>query len=73
MKPLEIKAARVRCGIKSKEMAKILGLKPFTYSMKENGNSPFTIEEVVTVGETLGLTMEQINDFFFDGILPLGK
>ncbi len=73
MKSLELKAARVRCGISQQEMAKKLGISTAAYSYKENGKYPFTLEEVPAVAKILGLTMEQVNDYLFDSRLPNGN
>lgn len=73
MKPMEIKGARARLGFTQRNMADKLNLSVATYNQKENGRVQFTDGEKVYIGEILGLSMEQINNFLYDGLLPLGK
>lgn len=73
MKPLEIKGARTRLGYKQRHMAEKLGMTLCTYNRKENGKSEFTDAEKVKVAELLGFTLEQMNDFLFDGLLPISS
>lgn len=72
MKPLEIKGARTRLGYTQQYMAEQLDISVDTYRKKERMNK-FTDTEKVKVTKLLGLTAEQVNDFFFDGQLPIGK
>ncbi len=72
MKPLEIKAARIRLRLTQKNMAKQLGITAESYGNKERGSVRFTAEEIVIVSRALGLNIVQVNDFFFDGGLPIG-
>ncbi len=71
MKPLEIKGARTRLGLSQKDMAKQLGIDAKNYGYKERGAVRFTAEEIVIVSRVLGFNIEQVNDFFFDGGLPI--
>ena len=73
MKPLEIKGARTRLGFTQKFMAEQLDISVDTYRKKERGSIKFADDEKVAVAKLLGLTAEQVNDFFFDGQLPIGK
>lgn len=73
MKPLEIKGARTRLGYKQRHMAEKLGMTLCTYCNKENGKSKFTDVEKVKIAELLGFTPEQMNEFLFDGVLPIGS
>lgn len=72
MKPLEIKGARTRLGYTQKYMAEQLGMSVFSYQKKESGQVKFAEEEKMKVGKILQLTLEQFNDFLFDGMLPIG-
>lgn len=72
MNPIEIRVARIRCGLTQKHMAEQLGISACSYSKKEKGEVRFTDPEKVAVTKVLGLTAEQVNDFFFDGKLPIG-
>ena len=73
MKPLEIKGARTRLGYKQQYMADALRISVDSYRKKERGVTKFTDAEKVTVANILGLNGQQINDFFFDGKLPIGN
>ena len=73
MKPLEIKGARARLGYKQQYMADNLGISVATYRKKERGVIRFTDKEKVKVTKLLELTPAQMNDFLFDGELPIGS
>lgn len=73
MKPLEIKGARARLGYKQQFMADNLGISVATYRKKESGVIRFTDKEKAAVTKLLELTTAQMNDFLFDGELPIGS
>lgn len=73
MKPLEIKGARTRLGYKQQFMADSLGISLPSYRKKESGAVRFTDAEKAKVGEILELTPCQLNDFLYDGILPISR
>ena len=73
MKPLEIKGARARLGYKQQFMADNLGISVATYRKKESGVIRFTDKEKAAVTKLLELTPAQMNDFLFDGGLPIGS
>lgn len=73
MKPLEIKGARARLGYKQQFMADNLGISVATYRKKESGVIRFTDKEKAVVTKLLELTPAQMNDFLFDGELPIGS
>lgn len=73
MKPLEIKGARTRLGYTQQYMADRLDISLDTYRKKEKGTIKFADTEKVTVAKLLELTAQQVNDFFFDGQLPIGN
>lgn len=72
MKPLEIKAARTRCGYSQAEVAAQLEMKQTTYAAKENGKVKFTDEQKLALAKILNLSPAQMNDFLYDGMLPIG-
>ena len=72
MKTREIAAARVKAGYSQKRLAIEMGMTQTTYSTKERGIVRFTPDELVKLAELLGLTYQQVNDFYFDGRLPTG-
>ena len=71
MKPLEIKGARTRLGLSQKYMAQQLNITEASYGKKERGLVRFTDPEKVTVARLLSLTAAQVNDYFFDGMVPI--
>ena len=71
MKPLEIKGARARLGYKQQYMADNLGISVATYRKKESGVIRFTDKEKIMVTKLRELTPAQMNDFLFDGELPI--
>ena len=71
MKPLEIKGARTRLGLSQKYMAQQLNITEASYGKKERGLVRFTDPEKVTVARLLNLTAAQVNDYFFDGMMPI--
>lgn len=71
MKPLEIKGARTRLGLSQKYMADKLNIAQDSYGKKERGIVRFTDPEKVIVAQVLGLTASQVNEYFFDGMMPM--
>lgn len=69
----EVKAARVRAGYSQADLAEKLGIASATYTDKESGRHRFTDEQKVMLTEIFGWTPQQMNDFFYDGILPIGS
>lgn len=70
MKPFEIKVARMRRNLSQKDMAKKLGISALSYSKKERGDVRFTDPEKVIVAKELALTAAEVNEYFFDGLMP---
>ncbi len=73
MKPLEIKGARARLGYTQQFMADQLGISAGSYSAKERGDTKFADNEKVQVAKLLKLSLSEMNDFLFDGVLPIGE
>ena len=73
MKPLENKGAGARLGYKKQFMPDNLGISVATYRKKESGVIRFTDKEKAVVTKLLELTPAQMNDFLFDGELPIGS
>ena len=71
MKPLEIKGARTRLGLSQKYMAQQLNITEASYGKKAPGLVRFSDPEEVTVARLLSLTAAQVNDYFFDGMMPI--
>jgi DNA-binding XRE family transcriptional regulator len=67
----EIKAQRIRLGLTQENVATELGMNVHTYRKKENGGSTFSEDEKLSLANVLHLCPEQLNDFLFDGKLPI--
>lgn len=72
MKYSEIRAERYKKGISMKEAADRLGISCSVYSQKERGKSRFSIDQIIVLAQMLDLNYAQVNDIFFDGLLPNG-
>lgn len=73
MKPLEIKGARARLGFTQQFMAEQLGISVASYSCKERGEIKFSDSEKVKIAELFQWTLVQMNDYLYDGQLPIGN
>lgn len=73
MKSSAIKAERVRCGYTQSEAAQMLGIPVSRFRAKEWGVSMWTDEEKVRLTEIYGLSVHQMNEYLYNGILPLDK
>lgn len=52
---------REKNSIKQEDMAKLIGLKTISgYCKKEKGNVPFSLEEIMTIADFFGLTLDQL-------------
>lgn len=71
MKPLEIKGARTRLGYTQRDVAEQLGMSLPSYRKKESGYIRFTDKEKADLAVLLMLSPEQINDYLYDGLLPI--
>lgn len=65
-----LKRTRYYKGYKQYQMADKIGLSRQTYNYKENGRLPFNAEEIIKISRELDLTLEEVNEIFFDGQLP---
>ena len=73
MKPLELKAARVRLGYSQQDIADLLEISIHSYHKKERGEVKFSDTEKIQVAKILGFTLEQLNYILYDGILPISN
>ena len=73
MKPLEIRGARARLGYTQQFMANELGISTASYAAKERGETKFADAEKVKVAKLFGWSLTEMNDFLFDGQLPIGN
>ena len=72
MKPREIKGARTRLGYTQQFMADQLNMTKDSYAKRETGVVRFTDKQKVQVARLLELTPWQMNDYLYDGELPIG-
>lgn len=59
-----LKAERIAKGFTVEEMGDVLGVTKGTYSKKENGKLPVTVEDFTLISNKLGVPPEQISIFF---------
>lgn len=59
-----LKAERIAKGFTVEEMGEVLGVTKGTYSKKENGKLPVTVEDFTLISNKLGIPPEQISIFF---------
>ncbi|MFD1203555.1 helix-turn-helix domain-containing protein [Sporosarcina contaminans] len=59
-----LKAERIAKGLTVQDMADVLEVTKGTYSKKENGKLPITVEDFSVISSKLGITPNDINIFF---------
>lgn len=65
----KLKAKRVEVGLTQVEIAELLGINFVTYQRKETGIRDFSIKEVIKLTDILKLTIEDVNEIFFNNKL----
>lgn len=68
-----LKSKRIFKGLLQRKAAEKLSLTEKTYNHKENGKVEFKANEILTISTILDLTMKDVNEIFFDNILPNGN
>ena len=71
MKPNKVKALRYQLGLSQKDVADELGITAQQYYRKENGKNKFDDVEKSKLRAILKLNIDDWNNLFYDGILPL--
>lgn len=66
MNQTEFKVAQIRSGLTVEEIARYLGINPVTVYRKSNGESEFTLSELVTLKKILKLSGEDVDRIFFN-------
>lgn len=61
----EIKAERIKAGLTQRQIAEKMFISPGSYNHKEQGNRPFSFEDVDAFGQALGLSKERLVEIFF--------
>ena len=65
----KLKAVRIEKGHTQKSLARIIGMSEKTYNRKELGLIEFTGKEILIISNTLNLTMDMVNEIFFENKL----
>lgn len=73
MNGMELSFARQRKKRTQQNMADVIKKSLDSYSKKERGEVSFFPDEIAAVVIDLDLTLDQMNDIFFDGLLPFRK
>lgn len=66
MNQTEFKVAQIRSGLTIDEIARNLEISPVTVYRKSNGESEFTLSELVTLKKILKLSSEDVDRIFFN-------
>jgi hypothetical protein len=73
MNTMELNVAMTRNNVTAKKMAEAIRKSHVSFNKKRCGDVPFNVNEVKSIASALSLTLEQVNDIFFDSNLPLSK
>ena len=65
----KLKGFRAMAGKTQPEMANELGMTTKSYNHKENNKAPIKVEEALNIALILGMTLDDVNDIFFDSKL----
>lgn len=65
----EFRVAMARAGVTNRELASGLGLSEQAFYNKLNGKAEFKNSEIKRLTTILALTMESVNEIFFDGVV----
>lgn len=66
-----LKSKRALYDLTQKNIAETIGTTEKTYNHKEQGKVDFKPNEIISISNKLKLTLEDINQIFFDGNLPI--
>ena len=73
MNTTELNVAMIRKGETAKTLSQRIGRSHVAFNSKRCGDVTFTVHEVLSLAEALSLTLDQVNEIFFDDKLPNGK
>jgi len=65
----KLKSIRILHSFTQENLAKRIGITPKTYNRKELGVVSFTIFEIIQLASVLNLTLDSVNEIFFDNKL----
>ena len=66
MNQIEFKVAQIRAGLSNEEIAKNLGINIVTFYRKFNGDSEFTLSELIKLKQIFGLSNDDVDRIFFN-------
>lgn len=69
MNLIELRVERIRSGFSQKQMADRLEMAEASYNRKETGLREFSCGEIKKVAKVLDLTLQRVNEIFFDNEL----
>jgi len=69
MNTTELNVAMVRKGFNSQMMGNAIKKSHVSFNKKKYGDVPFDVNEVQAIASALSLTLEQVNEIFFDNTL----
>lgn len=67
-----LKRTRLYKGFLQKDIAQNLGISQKSYNLKENGKREFNRNEMIAIVESLDLTMNEVNEIFFNNTISRG-
>lgn len=68
-----LKGARVSKGHTQESISKLIGMTSKTYNRKELGIIDFSSKDILNISNALELTVQQVNEIFFDNKLTERK
>lgn len=69
MKLNKLKGKRVERGFTQEDLAKELRITSMTYRRKEKGDREFLVSEAYSLSQILKLSLQEVNDIFFENTL----
>ncbi|MDF2545796.1 MAG: family transcriptional regulator [Anaerosolibacter sp.] len=69
MNPNKLKGMRIEKGYTQEELAAKMGISLKTYNRKELGMIEFSRKEISNLAEELNLSIDKVNEIFFDNKL----
>jgi len=61
-----LKSKRILFNLTQEEIAKEVGINLKSYNLKENGKREFTLDEAKKISNLLELSLNEVNDIFFN-------